>query len=69
MGKNFAFFFDSSRKSGSTDPLEPITLPYLTTEKVSCPPTILFAEIKILSEASFVTYKLIGLTLYLWKVQ
>ena len=48
---------------GITDPLEFITLPYLTTEKIIfCAPAKVFADIKSLSAASFVApYKLIGL--------
>ena len=38
-----------------TDPLDPITFPYLTTENfIDLLPTILFEEVKILSEVNFV---------------
>ena len=50
--------------NGITEPLEELTLPYLTTENfVFFFPIILFAEIKILSEQSFVApYKFLGAT-------
>ena len=49
------FFFARSLNKGTTDPLEPTTFPYLTTENlVGLSPTILFAETKSLSEASLV---------------
>jgi len=50
------------RKKGITEPLEPITFPYRTTENViGLAPRILFAAINNLSEASLVApYKLIG---------
>ena len=50
------------RKNGITDPLLPITLPYLTIEKViSFAPVKLFAEENNLSEQSFVApYRFIG---------
>src|SRR6218665_4086 len=49
-------------KKGITDPLEPITLPYLTTENlIGFQPVILLAATNSLSEASLVApYKLIG---------
>ena len=54
----FSFF----RKNGITEPFEPITLPYLTTENfIGFAPRILFAAINNLSEASFVApYRFIG---------
>ena len=43
----------SSANLGTTDPLLPKTFPYLTTEKlIFWEPSILFAAVKILSEAS-----------------
>ena len=43
------------KNNGMTEPLLPITLPYLTTEKlISFLPLILFADIKSFSEHSFV---------------
>ena len=53
-----AFFI----KNGITEPLDPITLPYLTTENTRFfSPLILLAAINNLSEASFVApYKFIG---------
>ena len=47
---------------GITEPLDPITFPYRTTENLICfSPFILFAAIKSLSEVNFVApYKLIG---------
>ena len=50
------------RKNGITEPLEPITFPYLTTENFkSLFPFMLFAAIKSLSDTSLVApYKLIG---------
>ena len=42
-------------KNGTTDPREPTTLPYLTTEnRVRCPPAMLFAATNSLSDASLV---------------
>ena len=54
----------SSRNKGSTEPLEPITLPYLTIENfVLFFPTILLAATNNLSDANFVSpYKFTGLT-------
>ena len=45
-----------------TEPLEPTTFPYLTTENLTFPlADMLFEEIKILSDVSFVApYKFIG---------
>ena len=60
--KNF-LFFKYSLKTGITDPLDPATFPYLTTENLTLPffADILFDETKILSDVSFVApYKLIG---------
>ena len=47
---------------GTTEPLDPTTFPYLTTENlVWCFPAILLAETKILSDVNFVApYKFIG---------
>jgi hypothetical protein len=48
-------FFFISIKKGITEPLEPITFPYLTTENlIGLLPLILLAAINNLSEASFV---------------
>ena len=49
-------------KIGTTEPLDPTTFPYLTTENlIFLLPTILLAAVKILSDVSFVApYKLIG---------
>ena len=49
-------------KKGITEPLDPITLPYLTTLNLTfLDPLILLAATNNLSEASFVApYKLIG---------
>ena len=49
-------------KNGITEPFDPITLPYLTTEnRIGFHPVILFAATNSLSEASLVApYKLIG---------
>ena len=53
--KIWLFFFDCFINSGITEPLLPITLPYLTTEKdMSLLPFILFAARNNLSEQSFV---------------
>ena len=51
-----------SKKLGITEPLLPITLPYLTIEKaISFFPLILMAAINSLSEQSFVApYRFIG---------
>src|SRR6478609_2213383 len=50
------------KKKGITEPFEPITLPYLTTENfIGLVPRMLLAAINNLSEASFVApYKLMG---------
>ena len=52
----------NDKKNGITEPLEPITLPYLTTLKdIFCFPLMLLAAINNLSEQSFVApYRLIG---------
>src|SRR5690606_19077738 len=49
-------------KNGMTDPLDPITFPYRTTEnRIGLLPRILFAATNTLSEANLVApYKLIG---------
>ena len=51
------------RNKGTTEPLDPITFPYLTIENLFLfDPVILFAAINILSEASLVEpYKFMGL--------
>ena len=52
---NGLFFFFNSRNSGTTEPLLPKTLPYLTTENlIYFFPTILFADENSLSEQSLV---------------
>ena len=44
-----------SKNNGITDPLDPITLPYLTQEKlIFLSPLILFPAMKSLSDTSFV---------------
>ena len=55
-------FFCWFKKKGTTDPWDPKTLPYLTTENfISLLPLILFAEINNLSEVNLVApYKFIG---------
>ena len=60
IGKTPSFLF--LIKKGITDPLDPITLPYRTTENfMSLNPFILFAAIKSLSEVNLVApYKFIG---------
>ena len=58
---NLLFLF-KLKKYGTTDPLEPITFPYLTTENKVEPLLLVFADIKSLSEANFVApYRFIGL--------
>ena len=54
--------FRRSQKKGITEPRDPMTLPYRTSENRSCrPPTILLAATNNLSEQSFVApYRLIG---------
>ena len=48
-------FFRCSKKKGTTEPLEPMTLPYRTTENlISLLPFMLLAATKSLSEQSFV---------------
>ena len=51
-----------SCKNGIIDPLDPITFPYLTTEKIGFfSPLYEFAAVKILSDTNLVApYKLIG---------
>src|SRR5690606_11687163 len=60
MGKTPSFLL--LIKNGMTDPLDPITFPYRTTEKrIGLLPRMLFAATKSLSDANFVApYKLIG---------
>src|SRR5690554_5778966 len=55
----FLFFF---KKKGMTEPLDPITLPYLTTEnRMGLSPLMLLAATNSLSEVSLVApYRLIG---------
>ena len=62
IGRNFELLSIKLLKKGTTDPLEPTTLPYRTTEKTeSESPNKLFAATNNLSEASFdAPYKLIG---------
>ena len=62
IGIIFAPFLYKFLKIRTTDPLDPTTLPYLTTANlVFCFPTTLLAATKSLSEASLVApYKLIG---------
>ncbi len=61
IGKTSPFLAFAIKK-GMTEPLDPITLPYLTAEnRRSLFPFILFAAIKSLSETNLVApYKLIG---------
>ena len=57
------FFFILLIKVGKTDPLDPITFPYLTTENETLLPEYVFAETKSLSEHNLVApYKLTGET-------
>ena len=62
IGSDFALFSNNFLKKGTTEPLDPTTFPYLTTENLaSLLPAILLAATKSLSEASFVApYKFIG---------
>ena len=61
IGINF-FIFCIFLKKGKTEPLEPRTLPYLTTENIEPFFSKSFADIINLSAASFVApYKLTGL--------
>ena len=60
MEKNLFLLKDI--KKGITDPLDPITFPYLTIEKIVLSVFFLLAAMKSLSEANFVApYKLTGL--------
>src|SRR6185295_10395134 len=63
MGRLSAPSATSLRKNGTTEPREPNTLPYRTTEnRVPSEPARLLAATKILSAASLdAPYKLIGL--------
>ena len=63
IGSSFSPCAISFLKSGTTDPREPTTFPYLTTlNLVFLSPTMLFAATKSLSLASFVApYKFTGL--------
>src|SRR5690606_36468589 len=60
MGRTPSFFL--FMKNGITEPFEPITFPYLTTEKrMGFQPVTLFAATNNLSEANLVApYKFIG---------
>ena len=62
MGTYLFFEFFRSKKIGITLPLDPITLPYLTAEKIDLLfPFMLFAAINNFSAANFVApYKFIG---------
>ena len=55
IGNTFELFLIRLLKISTTLPLEPITFPYLTTANfIGLKPTILFAEVNILSEVNFV---------------